>query len=160
MKPNILIATQISEGKEYCLRFIRDELKKLAASDGVSGVLCTIVDNAKVEVDEFRKSLDLGDSVVVEKLDLDGRAFAGKPSPTRIGTVREHQRQKFLRSKTNYSHLYFHDCDIIHPDPSEVIPKLLSMDTHIAANAYYIKSFEYPIFVVLTEDPSEDVYKK
>jgi len=63
----------------------------------------------------------------------------------RIAKVREEIRQAFLKS--DCTHLYFHDADMI--PPSDIIDRLLAHDRDIASGLYLIRTYTEPLAPVM-----------
>ena len=163
--PSVLVVTSLAPGKEYCLPFLGTVLSRLQGVsdyllllDGVD-----ISEDAEIIVGESprrrgKKRLGAGASPVASPAyflqqlhaagkvvrlpdweELPGKAAAN--TLARCARMREAARQYFLAGAANgaskWTHLYFHDCDII--PPPDIVPRLLRYGREMASGLYCIR---------------------
>lgn len=172
-RPSILVATAIGPGKEYSGAFFAAALERLregAESGGIRAHLLVLLDGCDVE--EFlerasgppqREGQPAGRSAEArdlaparrpslaaggipdgaEVVRLPEWAPAG-PDPYlwgRIARTREEARRIFLCG--GWTHLYFHDCDVI--PPKDAIVRLLAHSVPVASGIYPIRGVSEPM---------------
>jgi hypothetical protein len=116
MGAKVMVATSVGPGKEYAYPFLWKTMEALAGK-GKCDYL-TVFDGVELPpgVPGYRFKMD--------------PAPDDMPKVDRISRVREATRIWFL-DHPEYSHLYFHDCDVI--PPLDIIPRLLMEPGQIAS---------------------------
>lgn len=130
--PAVLVATSIGPGKEYALPALLAVLARFKR--GGADLYCAVDAGATVTA-EARVQLASLSCKVEDVTEAHGGIFA------RCARVREMARQEFLRGA--YSHLYFHDCDMV-PDKG-VIGALLKLNAPMASALYCLRDLSEPV---------------
>jgi len=144
MKPSVLLCSSIGPGKEYSVPFL------MAAIDAITGI-----DAAHVVMDEVPHVSPFQ----AQRVDVVFKDFDDGGESTcihgRLARNREYQRKYFLRG--NWTHLYWHDGDMM--PPADIIERLLAHDTYIASGAYLMRGRTNPVQPMITRlyDPSQSI---
>lgn len=148
MKNKILLCTQLNRDKVYTLHFVRDTIKRI---EGIADVHILIENDGEIDIAKFKESIP--ETWTVGLIDFKTVHVENEIRAAKLGHIREAQRKYFAAGK--WTHLYYHDSDMIVPDGATHIQRLLDLQSPIAAHAYCLRSAEFPIFVVLDADIEE-----
>lgn len=141
MKPNVLLATSIGLGKEYTLDFLP---RVLADLESLGDVLITIDSNVEVSFNALNL---MGSNVTVNTL-TKGRMADDTIRAGRISRVRQ-DATAYFKAHPEYTHLYFHDCDMI--PPNNIIAKLLETREDFVGALYIMRGQTTPSLAMLGE---------
>jgi len=122
---NVLVVTTYGQRKDYCASFLPAVLHGL---EGAGGFM-TLFDGVPPVTGLPGE--------VLEAPDLSNLSYYG-----RVATVRQLCRNFFL-SSGKWTHLYFHDCDMI--PPSDILPRLLAHERPVASGLYVLRGLTEPV---------------
>ncbi len=129
----VLLATSIGPEKEYC----KDLLRTAMQLQGVTAAAVACDFNGP------RWHIPAPAGIPAHMFDVD---------PPKLATIqgrcaynRAALREYFLRGEWDY--LYWHDCDML--PPTDIVPRLLELNTPVSAGLYVVRGSTEPIFPIL-----------
>jgi hypothetical protein len=129
LAPSVLLATSFGPGKSYAVPLLAGVLPRLFSfnANHLRGALVTFDGIDPVPVSDSA-------ALTVQRLSA---ASAPACIHGRLARMRESQRRFFL-SRPSYSHLYWHDSDMVPPE--DIVARLLEINAPVASGIYNVRA--------------------